>query len=247
MMNMSGKDMLNEEGIKEYWQEQTKKGDNPCHYHNKWQDKYASKIRTSAFRKRDFSGAKRVVDIGCGIGDYMAFLSRLSPAKFIGFDFPFNINIAKEKHAGNSRLEFRDDPLPSAVIEEEVRNADVVTTTTVYVHLAGEARKAFLQYVQKMQKGGKVMLLEYAPDVIPSFQKNIAYKEVETPAQIIEKFQEHGFQLKELRSVNTIDSFLFFHMGKNFFTCALTLALDRLLRAVRYPKSKYKLFIFEKE
>jgi SAM-dependent methyltransferase len=238
--------MLNKQQVQEYWQEQTKRGENPCHYHDKWQDRYAYTIRTSVYKKGDFEGAKRIVDVGCGIGDYTTFFSQMCAAKFIGFDFPFNIAIAKKKYVDNPRLEFYGDPLPSERLKGEVESADIALTTTVYVHLAREAREAFLRYVGGMKREARVILLEYAPDTIPPFQKGIPYKEVETPAQIVRRMEERGFRLKERRAVNCIDSFLFFHLGKNFFTYFLTLWSDRFLRAVRYPKSKYKLFIFEK-
>ena len=93
--------MLNSEGVKKYWQDQTQKGDNPCHYHNKWQDRYAFAIRTGTFAKTDFEGVKEVVDVGCGIGEYTTEIAKRTEAHFDAFDFPFNIEIAEKKYKGN--------------------------------------------------------------------------------------------------------------------------------------------------
>jgi 2-polyprenyl-3-methyl-5-hydroxy-6-metoxy-1,4-benzoquinol methylase len=235
------------EGTKEYWSAQTKKGDNPCHYHDQWQDAYAFMVRTGAFRSSDFRGVGQVVDVGCGVGDYMFALSeKAAQSKFIGFDFPFNIEIARRKYADHSRLAFRDQPLPSREVADAIRNADAVVTTTVYVHLSGAARQFFLEALGAMRQNGKVFLLEYAPDVVPEFQKNLAHKEVETPAEIIAKLSAQGFEHLETRPVNYVDSFFFFHLGKNAFTYYLTLLSENVLRTIHFPRSKYKLLIFRK-
>lgn len=238
--------MFNLKRAQAYWREQTKNGNNPCHYHNYWQDHYAFHIRTKAFRKEDFGSAEKIIDIGCGVGDYTNYLTQLGNGRFLGFDFDFNVAIARQRHRQNPRLEFRIGTLPDQQIQQEIATADIVLTTTVYVHLAREAREAFLNYSKIMKVGSRVMLLEYAPETIPDFQKNLSYKEVETPSQIIEKFSNNDFQLIELRPVNFIDSFFFFYLGKNFWAYYLTLASERLLKFVKFPQSKYKLFIFQK-
>lgn len=235
-------------GVYNYWQEQTQKGDNPCHYHNQWQDAYAFRVRTGAFKKQDFAGLTSVVDIGCGIGEYMAFLSHQAPqTRFIGFDFPFNIEIAKARYANQSQLEFHAESLPHPTIAEAIRQADAVLTTTVYVHLAPEARRAFYEYIGQMHSGAKVFLLEYAPDTVPEFQKNLEHKIVETPLEIGVKMKQRGFDVADVRHVNYIDSFLFFHFGKNALSYYATLALEYILRLIRYSHSKYKLMIFQKQ
>lgn len=238
--------MLDSKGVSEYWEEQTKKGDNPCHYHNKWQDKYAFMIRTSAFRRSDFEGVKRVVDLGCGIGEYTNEIAKLTSAHFDGFDFPFNIDTAKKTYPNHPTITFHPYPVPHDTIREAMRGADVAYTTTVYVHFSPEARTAFYSYVRNMKVGGRVMLLEYIPEEVPEFQKNLPYKSVETVNEIEARFTEVGFALKEKRHLNFIDSFLFFHLGKNAFTYFLTLMLEHFLSFVGYTKSKYKLLIFEK-
>lgn len=238
--------MWSEEKIIEYWQDQTKKGDNPCHYHNKWQDRYAFNTRIKVFKKSDFVEARNVVDIGCGVGDYTVALSKLSGAKFTGFDFPFNIGLAQKKYAGISNVIFVAKSLPDPEVAGAISEADVVLTTTVYVHLASEARKEFIGAVSKMKAGSKVMILEYMPDKVPEFQKSLQYKKVETPSEIIDKFTSHGFKLKEMRHVNFVDSFFFFHLGRNFFSYWATRLVEALLHLIHYKKSKYKLLILEK-
>lgn len=238
--------MLDLHKTKEYWHEQVTKGDNPCHYHDKWQDAYAFKVRTGAFRKKDFKDVKKVVDIGCGIGEYTAHIATLTDASFVGFDFPFNIEIAKELHKDNAQLSFVAKSLPDKEVAGAISSADVVITTTVYVHLAPEARNDFLKAVESMKPGKRVMMLEYAPDSVPPFQKDLPHKEVETPAVIISKFSAHGFRLAEVRHVNFIDSFFFHHVGKNFLSYYLTICLEFFLRMFRNSGSKYKLLIFEK-
>jgi trans-aconitate methyltransferase len=239
--------VLDSKGVSDYWEEQTKKGDNPCHYHNKWQDAYAFDIRTQAFKRSDFAGASRVVDVGCGIGEYTEEISKLTDAHIDAFDFPFNIDIALRERGTHPRITFHTHPVPSAEMEEAIRNADRAFTTTVYVHFSREARDAFYAYVQQMKLGSRVMLLEYIPDEIPEFQKGLPYKEVETVSTITEQFAKAGFIRRELRHINFIDSFLFFHLGKNAFVYHLTKALERILQLVGYTHSKYKLLVFEKQ
>jgi 2-polyprenyl-3-methyl-5-hydroxy-6-metoxy-1,4-benzoquinol methylase len=237
--------MENLEGTKEYWQKDLEKGGN--HYHNKWQDAYAFGVRTNSFRSEDFKRLKKVVDVGCGIGEYMQALSEKAPeTNFLGFDFPFNIEQARQRYAGNPRLEFRGRSLPDPEVEHEIGQADGVVITTVYVHLASEAREAFLRALGRMHPGSRVMFLEYAPDTVPEFQKNLPHKVVETPAEISAKLEQQGFKKIEIRAVNYLDSFLFFHLGKNALSYYLTLGIEKILSWIHYQSSKYKLFIFEK-
>src|SRR5260370_29134529 len=104
----------------------------------------------------------------------------MSARKFRGFESPLNSAISKKEYVDNPRLEFYGDALPSERLKGEVESADIALTTTVYVHLAREAREAFLRYVGGMKREARVILLEYAPDTIPPFQKGIPYKVVAT-------------------------------------------------------------------
>jgi len=237
--------MLDSDGVAKYWEEQTLKGDNPCHYHNKWQDLYAFHVRTGAFKASDFVGMKQVVDVGCGIGEYTKEISKLCDAHIDAFDFPFNIAIAQKVNQ-TEKITFHPNALPHESLREMLKTADGAYTTTVYVHLSPEAREAFYLYLTGMKVGAKVMLLEYIPDFVPEFQKNLPYKEVETVDQIIHTFSTIGFALLEKRHVNFIDSTLFFYLGKNGATYMLTRFLERLLHLVSYNRSKYKMLIFEK-
>src|SRR3989344_3058002 len=115
--------MLDQSGVQQYWGSQAKKGGmEPCHYLNKWQDRYAFEIRTSVFKRGDFQGLKKIVDIGCCVGDYTVQLSRLvdSDARIVGFDFPFNIEIARKKHSQHKNITFQEGSVPDERIAREV-------------------------------------------------------------------------------------------------------------------------------
>ncbi len=238
--------MLDSSGVQTYWKEQLEKGDNPCHYHNKWQDSYAFRVRSRAFRKTDFDGARHIVDLGCGVGEYTKHIGTLTSADIWGFDFPFLTEKAAETFRETPRFHFEGASLPNPRVMDRIAAADVVYTTTVYVHLAPDARAAFFAAIERMRPGARVLLLEYAPDVVPAFQQGLPHKEVETARQIQEKFERAGWKLEEIRPVNYIDSFLFFHLGKHALTYAITLGLDTLLAWLRLPRSKYKLLRFVK-
>lgn len=230
--------------VEKYWHERAQKSDSPCHYMNKWQDRYAYRTRLNAFKKRDFTNAKMVVDIGCGVGDYTAGLTRLAPqAKFIGFDFPFHIEIAKRKYGHISNIEFREGPVPSKELEAALKNNDVAIMTTVYQHLPLDARDKLLGYFTQMKPGARVILLEYMPDSVPSFQKGLGYKEIESFSQIVERFGRHKLKLIEKRDVNFVDSFFFHHLKENVFTYLLTITTDWIFHIIRVKKSKYKLLV----
>lgn len=238
--------MLDSKGVETYWKEQTEKGDNPCHYHNKWQDKYAFEMRTRALKSIDFTGVREIVDVGCGIGEYTHEITKLTPAHITGFDFPFNIEIAVQKFAGLTNVEFIAGSVPDERIREKIKNADLVVTTTVFVHFSEEAREAFYTYVGAMKQGGRVVLLEYIPEVIPEFQKNLQYKKVQTVGEIAEGFKKIGFSLSKVKHINFIDSFLFHHLGTNAIVYGITKTLDTFLGMIGYTKSKYKAVTFIK-
>ncbi len=238
--------MLDSEGVKKYWEKQTEKGDNPCHYHNKWQDKYAFQMRTGALRTIDFRGVREIVDVGCGIGEYTNELTQMTEAHISGFDFPFNIKIARERFGTLPRVAFFEGSVPDPLIHEKIKTADLAVTTTVFVHFSPEAREAFYTYVADMKQGSRVVLLEYIPEEIPEFQKNLPYKQVEKVADIAEKFSEKGFTLTHVRHINFVDSFLFHHLGTNAVVYAITRLVDTFLGFIGYTKSKYKMLTFTK-
>lgn len=239
--------MLDEQGAQNYWGEQVKKnGVEPCHYLNKWQDRYAFEIRTSVFKKSDFQGLKKIVDIGCGVGDYSAKISKLidDDARIVGFDFPFNIEIASNKHSNLKNIIFKEGSVPDENIKSEIETADAVIMTTVYTHLTPASREILLGYFEKMKPGAKMFILEYFPEVVPEFQKNQAHKVVESSKEVQARFNNHGLRVLEVRPVNYVDSFLFFHWGKNWFVYFITKWLDSFIRIFNYYRSKYKLVIF---
>lgn len=238
--------MLDSDGVRKYWEKQTEKGDNPCHYHNKWQDKYAFEMRTGALRTIDFTEVKEIVDVGCGIGEYTNEITTMTDAHISGFDFPFNIKIAKEKFAHLTNVAFFEGGVPDEIIREKMKGADLVLTTTVFVHFSPEARQAFYMYAEGMKRGSRVVLLEYIPEVIPEFQKNLEYKKVQTVSEIAKEFETRGFSLSSVRHINFVDSFLFHHLGTNAFVYCVTKIADTFLSLIGYTKSKYKMLTFKK-
>ncbi len=239
--------MLDSEGVAKYWKEQTKKGDNPCHYHNKWQDRYAFNVRVKALQSIDFSGVTEVVDVGCGIGEYTAEIAKMTSASIFAFDFPFNIEIAQKKFNNQTQITFLSGSVPDEVIRQKIESADLVILTTVFVHFSPEARSAFYMYIQHMKPGARVVLLEYIPYKIPDFQKNLEYKKIDTVDTLEKSFAQQDFALKGIRHINFIDSFLFYHLGTNAFVYGITLWADTFLRLIGYTKSKYKMLTFIKK
>ncbi len=238
--------MLDSEGVKKYWEDQTLKGDNPCHYHNKWQDKYAFEMRMSALNSINLSGVEEIVDVGCGIGEYTTTIAQRTGAHIHGFDFPFNIEIARRRFGHVSNITFHEGSVPDEKISQKIKEADLVLTTTVFVHFSNEARDAFFSYIQSMPSNARVILLEYMPDSIPDFQKKLSYKRVMSAEEIKILFQSSGFVCEKVYHVNFIDSFLFHHFGPSFIVYFVTKWADTFLRYCGYTKSKYKMLTFKK-
>lgn len=238
--------MLDSEGVKAYWEDQTKKGGNPCHYHNKWQDRYAFEMRSNALHTIDLSNVHGIVDVGCGIGEYTAYLANRTSAHIYGFDFPFNIEIAKKRFGHISNITFTEGPVPNEAIREKIAHADLVLTTTVFVHFSPEARDAFFSYIKGMPESGKVVLLEYMPDAVPDFQKKLEYKKVFSAGEMISIFKDRGFVCEHVYHVNFIDSFLFYHLGTSWLVYFITKWVDTFLCLCGYTKSKYKMLTFKK-
>ncbi len=241
--------MLDEQGAQNYWGQQIQKGGiEPCHYLNKWQDKYAFEIRTSVFNRCDFEGLKKIVDIGCGVGDYTTKLSELidSDAHIVGYDFLFNIEIARKKHSHFKNITFKEGSVPNSDLERDIESADAVVMTTVYTHLTPVSREVLMGYFKKMRAGAKMFILEYFPEVVPEFQKNQGHKVVESSKEAQTRFKNHGLKILEVRPVNYIDSFLFFRWGKNWFVYFVTKWADKLIRLFKHKHSKYKLIILER-
>jgi ubiquinone/menaquinone biosynthesis C-methylase UbiE len=236
--------MWTHDKIKNYWKERADKGDNPCHYFNKWQDKYAEKMRLGAFKKKDLAGAKKVVDIGCGVGDYTVKLTDMTDADVVGFDFDFNIEIARKKYK-NPKIVFKAGSVPNEQIEADIKVADIVILTTVYNHLTDDARNDLVGYFKIMKPGSTILMLEYFPDTVPEFQKGLGYKQIETWKQAIERFKKQGIELKEVRHVNYIDSFFFHHLGANMFSYYVTILGEMIGKVLKLKNSKYKLLVFQ--
>jgi len=78
--------MLNNQRVQEYWQEQTKRGENHATTHDEWQDEIRIQIRTSIDKKGDVEEAEADSRCCCGIGDYTRqFFCKCAPRNSSAF------------------------------------------------------------------------------------------------------------------------------------------------------------------
>lgn len=100
---------------------------------------------------------KRILEIGCGIGDICWRFSRLwSESELVGLDVsPKSLEIA-QKLFGSSRLSFIEGPL---VKDKLVGKFDLIVLMDVYEHIAAAERPALHQALKELRsEGGRIVL-----------------------------------------------------------------------------------------
>jgi SAM-dependent methyltransferase len=236
--------MWDPQQLRAFWEERAQRHENPCHYLNRWKDRYAADVRLAVLRPSDFAGARTIVDIGCGVGDYTAAVAALAPhARCIGFDYPFHVEIARARHASD-RLEFREGIVPNADIAQTLASSDAAVMTTSYQCMEMDHRDELVACFSRMRPGAEVIVLDYITDVVPPYQKGLGYKEVEPFDQLVGRFQRFGLRLIEKRDVNFVDTIVFWYLGAHAVSYVLSHGADRVMAALGSQQSKYKLLRF---
>lgn len=236
---------MDKESVERFWSSrETLDVDDPCHYMNRWMDKYIYESRTEALLKikHIFQNARTITDIGCGTGTFTSFIAKLTDGTVTGFDRKKFIQRARDRFGEQTNLFFTTGLVPSQLINISVQTSDVVTLFTVYNHLVIEDRSSLLEYFSRMRQGSQVVMITYWMDEIPDYQKNLSYKDIQTKQELIQSFRAAGLELKQTVLVNRADSKLFWKLGKNWFSYLLTKLLDKS----PVFKPTYSVVIFEK-
>ena len=224
--------MLTREQVEAFWTSRTDQLNNckdPCHYMNKWMDKYTFETRTAALKQLNCFryGTALLVDIGCGVGKYTQWMHKnLCPFETIGFDRAEFIEQTQDDYL--SGLDFRTGLVPDPQIAEKIKEADTVTLLTVYDFMSIEDRATLRSYLSEMRQESHVVMIDLFMDKLPWHQNELSYKHVETWNNKVHEMMEIGFVEEQQVPVSKANMRVFHKLGKNPLSYALSHLVDYL-------------------
>ena len=184
-----------------YWDERLRK-----YGHTGWYDNliytYDQPLRLQAINK----ALKRanislrnikVLDIGCGTGDFVLYFAQHDVAEVVGVDISREVILYAKKRFSNFK---NVKTMLSRVeeIEHEPNYFDLVTSVTVLQHITDKKafEKAINNIVKLTKPKGKILILETAPiNNKKSSLKSSSYHSIWTRREWIDSFERKGCYL----------------------------------------------------
>jgi SAM-dependent methyltransferase len=205
------------------------------HYQNYWMDLYADKIRESVFFKYVDVAGKKVLDFGCGDGSWgLKFVTR-------GARRVFGVEQTRKLATFCNHVCFYPD-LRS--IPNKIGAFDLITGFTSFQFTLPQNRHFILKDCHRLlKKGGELVIVDYLPDEVPSYQERLKYKHIWKLDSWRQLAFDSKFEITLVTPINWVDTTLFHYLGGNTLTFALTYALDKLFMF----KPKYRLLVLTKK
>lgn len=209
-----------------------------AHYLKPWRDWTSALVRRLAMRGvlRRMRG-ETVFDYGCGPGGWFDVWLRAGCRKVWGYDFsPQARVLAQARGDGVAVVE-----TPALV------RSDNVVSVTVLQHMAVTAGldAALAELWTHVLPGGRLVLLEYAPRVVPSFQRGVPYKRVTDYQTLVGAARREG-DLEQTSPVSWIDGWMFRVLGDSVLSAVLSLLVDGWWFLFGRGGVKYRVMVFRK-
>ncbi len=184
---------FNQKIVDEYYLEESKKGTNLYGSLASQRERFKNAVRYFDFDK------KKILDIGCGRGDFLKFLlTSITPSKFIGID-PLEDMVKKSKNFGDSVV----DKVNTAWVKKDYldteveKGVDIITAFSIFDRRFGNMSDT-VTYAKKMLEK---MVHEAHEGVYVTFLS--AYKTIDEEAQSL-FYPEKVFQFAHILSERVV-------------------------------------------
>lgn len=234
----------------EFFNDRAVKHYSPCHYLDPLMDFYAWQLRKKAlFENVDFTN-KKVLDIGCGDGQWIPPILDKGAKCVVGIDqAPVVLSHAQSKLYP---AQYTDKCSLLCWPGEQLCPSfeslfDTVLMITSWNFISPSVRSTVIENISKyLTSFGEIVVLEYLPRKVPSYQENLDYKWVWPFSQTVEYFSRFNFHLEHQVKINFLDTKLFHFFGSNVFTYCLTKFIDSFIFLIPSSFCAYRLLIFRK-
>lgn len=208
----------------------------PCHYGDRYLDLYATLVRRAAVRRLHLRPGLRILDVGCGDGQFGAWVKQEFSCAVVGVD-------AIDWYGARHRL----DQFLIADAERlhiSVGRFDLAMFVTSLPFMANW-RRALTKVCASVQE---VLVIENLQTPTPPWQKELPEKEPIDYPTLVQAFAARGFFVSRAVCVNVVDRRWFRPWVPGPIACWLTLAADLALsRLVSPPRGRYAAVLFRKQ
>ncbi len=208
---------------KTFWNERVKKNQ-----HTGWTNShiylYDQKLRLKVIGKmasKNIDKYSRVLDFGCGVGDFSSMLS-IKSKKVYAYDIADKaIDIAKKNNAkDNIEFIFGDlNNLDKKILDNEL---DLILVVTVLDHVLNEDIVDVVKlFDKKLHKNGKIICLEYALDPLSYQLKKSEYQMFRKLNEYITIFSDQNLTLQDCYGFyhpiyNKDSNYIIYHFIESF-------------------------------
>ena len=223
--------------------------DAPCHYLDKWVDKYAFSMRSNVLCKNFSFMGKSVFDAGGGDCRYAELALKQGARYAYVMDQSYellrigSLRLDRGNYRQDQKWTYLCNSLDKYVPLENTFDAAMMNT--VFQCIAPDVRAAAMRNVcSYLKPNGCLLLLDYFPNVVPEYQKNKSYKWVFPLSKTLRMLRHTGFFDVSIIPINFIDVFLFYKFGSSFFIYLASILLDKwFVRAIPAQFHKYRLIL----
>jgi len=206
----------------------------PCHYGDGWLDRYADTVRKAGVERVWPGDAEIVLDVGCGDGQFAAWMSRRFNVQVIGVD-------AYHWPGAQDRLDtlYVEDAesFPHLMLPGSVDLAVCVTS----LPFMRDWRRCVSGLVRAARRVLVVDNLQHPP---PDWQLRLPEKQPISYWDLVQTFDAHGWAVEAATAISVLDRRLFFRLA-GWLAYALTLPVDLMLApGYRPPRARYSAVLF---
>jgi SAM-dependent methyltransferase len=206
----------------------------PCHYGDDWLDRYADTVRKAGVARIWPDDAELVLDVGCGDGQFAAWLKQEFNVAVAGVD-------AYHWPGAEDRLDalyVEDAETFAGHIQPQAFDLAVCVTSLPFMQ---DWHRCIAGLVRACKRVLVVDNLQHPP---PEWQLGLPEKQPISYWDLVQTFDAHCWSVEAATAINVLDRRLFFHLP-GWLAYALTVPIDLMLApSTRPPRARYSAVLF---
>lgn len=206
----------------------------PCHYGDRYLDLYATLVRMAAVRRLHLRRGLRVLDVGCGDGQFGAWVKRAFGCEVVGVD-------AIDWTRGCFRYLDQHLIADAERLHIPAGRFDLAMFVTSLQYMA-DWRVALTNVCASVPK---ILVVENLQTPTPPWQYGLPEKDAFDYPTLVHELRARGFFVARAVVANVIDRRWFRPWVPGLISCWLTLVADLVLsRMVSPPRGRYMAILF---